>query len=143
MQENTQKITKEFCQGKVLLFYPRTAEESVFIQRKVFEMGYKWADNTVEITLVEKSLLTGMALDRAGRLWVSPNTEHRTTGWLCTSNQFNEDYLSPDQTFILEQFNKLAARLDRLETKIDAIYDELRPQMIQKPILLPEEKFRP
>jgi hypothetical protein len=45
-------------------------------------------------------------------------------GFLCTSAQFDEKYVSPHDQ-LLAQFNKLAA-------KVDAIYEELRPAKLDK-----------
>ena len=47
MIKNEEKITKAFCQGKDLVFCPQTAVEATFIQHKIFEMGYSWANQAI------------------------------------------------------------------------------------------------
>ena len=128
MKNNTAVITKEFCKGKTLIFFPQTEEEAAFIQRKIFAMGYRWVEDPgTSVRHISESVNTGMVLDEKGFLWFNPSAKSLATGLLCTSDQFDEKYLSPDRTFMLEQFNKLSA-------KIDAVYEELRPPTLDKPI---------
>ena len=129
MDINTAVITKEFCKGKTLIFFPQTEEEAASIQRKIFAMGYNWGNNCgASIRDTSGSVSGGMVLDEQGLLWTIPRERHFATGLLCASDQLDEKYLSPDRAFMLELFNKLSA-------KIDAVYEELRPPTLDKPIL--------
>jgi hypothetical protein len=130
---NHEKITKEFCQGKRLLFFPQTSEETVFIQRKLFELGYEWDDNNewtdpslkTKVYSVGGCISTGMVA-RDGKIYTDPNEESYKTGFLCTSTQFDESFVSFEQA-ILAQFNKLSA-------KVDAMYGQIMPKTLDKPV---------
>lgn len=142
MYINDQKITKEFCKGKDLVFFPQTLEEAQFIQRKIFEMGFKWGkgeydfeNRSVTIEFSSARLLEGLHLDKKGNLFAKPSNDGLISGLLCTSAQFDEKYLSPHEQ-LLAEFNKLSA-------KVDAIYEELRPTKLDKPVLKKPENESP
>ena len=133
MKTNNEKITKEFCDGKILIFYPKTGDEAEFIQHKLFEMGFAWKSGLTEIGNIASCVLNGMELD-GGKIYTSPPRGDVDKGFLCTPAQFNGNYLSPEQTFILEQFNKLAARIEDISRKVDAMYDQVMPKSLDKPV---------
>ena len=128
MIENTQKITREFCQGKRLLFFPRTEDEAICIQRKFFALGYKWADGDGAVKRAELCVKKGMVLND-GQLYDSPGSESLQKGFLCTADQFDDAYKT-DRELLLDLFNRLAA----IEKQQAEILAELRPQQLDKPI---------
>ncbi len=125
MIKNEEKITKEFCQGKGLIFFPKTVEDAQFIQDSFILMGFKWGDPDT----LSDCVSNGMVL-KEGLLYSSPNTESRTTGFLCTSDQFSVEYKS-DRELIMQLFNQVAD----LGKMVNAIYDELQPKVLDKPVL--------
>lgn len=129
MIENHEKITKEFCQEKRLLFFPETAAEAMFIRRQALEMGYS---DEQHFNIVE-SVSKGMVL-RDGKIYTAPGTESLAIGLLCTSEQFAASFDKND-------FNNLSgdalAReiFNRISTRLDAIEKQLGPQTLDKPAL--------
>ena len=134
MRINTEKITPESCKGKTLLFYPQTEEEAAFIQRRIFALGFKWSANRVEVQETAGCVQKGMVLEDT-TLYFNPTSENREKGFLCTSAQFDENYLPPEQVFIREQFNKLAARIEEIAKDVAEIKKELQPARLDKPLL--------
>lgn len=126
---NTEKITREFCQGNRLLFFPRKDDDAICIQQKFFAMGYKWGDGDGSVGNVALCVEKGMVLSE-GKFYTSPNSESLQRGFLCTVDQFDDTYKT-DRELLLELFNRLAA----IEKQQAEILAELRPQQLDKPIL--------
>jgi hypothetical protein len=139
MQENTSKITRTLCDPQRLVFYPETGEEAKLIQRKLFAMGYGWSKSGAVIGNVDECVAKGMVL-KNGKLYTEPSEESRRIGLLCTGAQFDENYLSPDQEFMLQQFNKLSAKIETLEAKIEVLNEELHPKTLDKHPLFPPQR---
>lgn len=96
MKKNTDKITKEFCKDKILIFAPQTTREAEFIQRKIFEMGYDWwsrKDNHVQY--LEESVLWGMVLSDGELTW-QVSRETPEIALLCTADQLDENWAVAD-----------------------------------------------
>ena len=89
MIENTQKLTKEFCTGKVLIFYPRTEEEAADIQRQLFRLGFAWLRPEQKVQLLTECVQEGMMVDETGRLFLHPTQTAKDRGLLCTLAQFD------------------------------------------------------
>jgi hypothetical protein len=87
-----EKITREYCQDKILLFYPKTEKESEFIQRSLFALGFCWCDGDTEPALLNRSIEEGLSLVDA-ELYSSPSEDNRRNGVICTSAQFNPPFL--------------------------------------------------
>lgn len=90
-------------------------------------MGYEWGEvHTQDIDELENCVAEGMELDN-GELYYGPPAEDIQKGLFCTSGQFDKKYLS-DRELMIDLFNKLSAR-------IDAIYEELQPKVLDKPAI--------
>lgn len=131
MQENREKITKDFCRGKILLFFPKTENEAAFIQRQIFSLGFKWCrEYGTEVSFLDRCVVSGMELDD-GVLYTGPSESDRNRGVLCNSAQFDDSYVAPltDREMLMAIFNRLAA----VEKQQAEILAELRPKILQKP----------
>ena len=135
MKPNDQKITREFCKGKTLIFYPQTQEEAAFIQRRIFALGFKWPSGSTEVGKLADCVSHGILLNAGSVLYHSPASTNLDVGLLCTSAQFDENHLPPEQVFIREQFNKLAARIEEIAKDVAEIKKELQPARLDKPLL--------
>jgi len=142
MKRNTEKITRNFCQGKTLIFYPVTEEEAEFIQRKLFAMGFSWESDALinGIGHGGSCVKYGMKLEE-GKLATYPQPKDKKAGFLCTSDQFDEKFKT-DQELLMEQFNKLSAgqkeiskKLDELIKRVDAVYEEIKPKRLDKQVI--------
>lgn len=134
MNTNNEKITKEFCEGKTLIFQPKTEDEAAFIQRTFFAMGFKWIrDCGTKVGWLSECVLKGMALNQEG-LCFSVSDDGKERGLLCAASQFDEIYMSPETTFLLAQFNKLAARIEEIATDVAEIKKQLQPEKLDKPV---------
>ncbi len=116
MHDNT--VTKDFCLGKVLLFYPRTEHEAIFIHRKIIELGFEYANKQEsETRRIFNALSKGIMLDERGMLGC-PTKEQTKTGRTCFITQFNEDYAPPEQRFLFRQFNKASVALKQTTAQL-------------------------
>lgn len=141
---NTEKLTPEFCRKRRLVFLPKTPEEAVFVQRKLFEMGFSWSGGSVSVGCVNDCLMRGMVLDDDGHLYYAPGNK----GLLCTSDQFDEPFdprdirnsVTPTDQILKEMFNRLSAQNERIIELLEKIRDDLRPP---QDIKLPSSTPRP
>ena len=141
MQVNDQKITKEFCKGKTLIFFPRSFDEAVFIQRQIFKMGFKWGkgsydfeDSSTTVIDSDARLLEGLLLEKNKEaLFARPDTEELRSGVLCDPAQLDETYLPPQQQ-VMEQFNKLSDRVEQVAAMVDELRAEMSPKKLDKPL---------
>jgi len=143
LQTNQEKITKEFCLGKRLIFYPKTEQEAALIQRKFFDMGFRWSSGSAEVMRLDDCVSHGVLLTAESVLYHSPSSSSTETGLLCTSAQFDENHLSPEMTFMMTQFNQLAAQLKELARAVAEIKKELQPQRLDKPVVKKPENGSP
>jgi hypothetical protein len=118
---NDQKITKELCAGKILIFCPKTEDEAIFINRQMGELGLLKQTNPLKEPA--RCVTVGFVLKDSELHYFDAGLHH--TGFVCTKDQFDKNYISPETAFIMEQFNKLSA-------KVDAIYEELKPAKLDK-----------
>jgi hypothetical protein len=88
-----EKITKEYCKDKILLFYPKTIEESEFIQRSLFALDFDWiSEADKEPMRLEESVEEGIILRMNGTILYSPNSNEKENGITCTSAQFDPPF---------------------------------------------------
>lgn len=132
MIRNEEKITKELCVGKTLVFLPKNKEESAFIQRNLLDMGCSWArkdgGSMAEIVPGVGYGAEGICL-QLGKMILFGGGDG--AGYLlCSSDQFSENYTS-DRLLLQSLFNVVSA----LTQKVDAIYAEVMPQKLDKPVL--------
>src|SRR5438309_1843128 len=129
MIENHEKITKEFCKEKRLVFNPKTVQEAELIQQQIFQMGYSWGNpQLVGVTNTTECISRSMLLDD-GKLYTASRSYLNETDLLCTSDQFADKYRS-DRELMLEIFNRLAD----LSKKMDAVYEEVMPKVLKKTV---------
>ena len=135
MEKNTQTITAELCQSGRLVFYPKTEAEAIFIQKKLFERGCGWGNHGASVSYITECVNNGILVEK-GRVYHTPDANSRNR--LCDLSQFGEEfdpgkYLPPDQSFMLDQFNKLAARLaarvEEIGQKVDHLHENMFPQV--------------
>jgi hypothetical protein len=138
-QVNTEQITAEFCVGKALIFFPQSEEESEFIQRKIFALGYSWPNRKENVDLgVHGSfalVLTDYKRSRPTLLAIYRyEARHEKNVLLCTSDQFGEKYMSEYdfRASMTEKFNQMAERIEALTQTVAALQRELQPKVLDK-----------
>jgi hypothetical protein len=118
------RITPAYCAGRKLYFHPQSAEEAQFIQERLFEMGFKWREGQTHPLYVD-ALAHGALFLENGVMFRSSSRE--ASGTFCDIRQLDEKYLSPDQVFMMEQFNRMAAQIEALTQKVADLESALRP----------------
>ncbi|MCE9507490.1 MAG: hypothetical protein K8R48_04130 [Alphaproteobacteria bacterium] len=131
MQYNKERLTREFCRDKRLLFLPKTEAQAEWIQRHLFDMGFRWPNGKAEVSRLDDCARYGMLLTSEGTLYHSISSGD--PGLLCTAEQFNENYMSPDMVLLMDRFNQLSAQMKEIAQAVAEIQKELQPQKLDKP----------
>lgn len=147
-----EKITKEFCKGKTLLFHPESEAEAEFIQQSLFRMGFCWDSGKIFPLNLKQCCETGFILwSEDNRLYTNFGPHARKTSVLCTSAQFDPPFAktmvqlstnSDPMALILQEFNKMAERIDRLSAEVQDLnqkMDKLTAEIAPKHLL--KDKF--
>jgi hypothetical protein len=111
-------VTKALCHSARLVFRPKTEEEAIFIQERLFALGVAWGDGRTYVSEVAGCVANGMLVDH-GKLYYNPPDDAKNIH--CRADQLDSNYVPPDKAFLLEQFNKVHARLDAIEKRLDAL----------------------
>jgi hypothetical protein len=82
-------ITKDFCADKTLFFNHITADESEFIQRSLFKLGFNWAGGTNKVAARSETVAEGLTL-KAGHIYYGHNRSDTRT--FCSSEQFDPPF---------------------------------------------------
>lgn len=117
-QSSPTPLSREFCLNNRVVFYPKSIEEAVFIQDRLKDFGIGWSDGSAVGRYARECADTGMLVEN-GRLLYNPTADGRNI--LCTADQFDKEYIPPNQAFLLAQFNKMAERIDALMSRIDGL----------------------
>lgn len=126
-----QKLTREFCLNKTLIFYPGTVQEAIAVQKGLFNLGFIWADGVEDVQKAHECAETGIVLED-NKIYYHPSSETKRKGTVCSVQQLDSNYISPDQSFMLDLFNKMSARIDALTAEVAALKQQLEPQKLEK-----------
>jgi hypothetical protein len=126
---NQEPITRALVETNDLVFYPKTENEAIFIQQRLFELGARWGSHGAVVDEVANCIAKGMICKR-GELLYNPVLSEPYLH--CTSEQFSQDFVPPERAFLIEQFRIIAERLERIEQRLDGIESELTPSHLDK-----------
>lgn len=134
MRVNTQKITNDLCDSESLLFRPDTKEDARFIQRKLFTMGYRWINGDSKVHCVDECCKVGLIL-QDGAIYHGPPIK-KEDYLLCSRSQLDyldQPFLTPEERVsLIQEFKKMAARVEDMAAKVDALYAEVMPRRLDK-----------
>jgi len=143
MQENTQKITKEFCCNRSLIFFPETKEEAAYIQEKLFAMGYAWESGRKTASFIDGCLQHGVILKNE-IIYHGPDS-NMSRYFVCKSSQLpgGQKFMPPvEQESLREEFNELSKLVREMSKKVDEMYGEVMPKSLDKAPALSSKKTR-
>jgi hypothetical protein len=109
MQVNHEKITREFCEGKTLLFYPKNRDEVVAIQERLHEMGFQWPDKYPKDhvfdapAFIKPCVESGMIALKNGIIIYNDDRSNQWNGLLCTADQLKDNFVSQELTDAVDQ----------------------------------------
>ncbi len=112
---NQSTLTPEYCRRHRLIFYPKTMDEAIFIQERLSEFSIRWVSGEPVGNFARECVDKGMLVDN-GALYYNP--ERKPGDVVCDSSQFDKKYIPPDRAFLLEQFNKMAEKIDALSSRV-------------------------
>jgi len=138
MKENKKRISYEDSFDRLLVFSPKTQSEARNLLDKLIRKGFKRDDAPSR----EPLTLNGMC-DKGlgvynGRFFCAPDEKKikPPLGTLaCMAEHLDDTFLTPDQLFMLDLFNKMAERLDHIEKRLDDIRQDMGPGNVEKPQL--------
>lgn len=126
-----ERLTPEFCRSNDIIFHPKNSGDAQSIQKALFGMGIFWADGSKTIKHTDECVKCGLVIQK-GKIYYKG--ENDNTRYIAAAmEQLDEDYLSPDRKFMMEQFNKISARLDEMDRKFDELRREILPYELEKP----------
>ena len=138
MKENKKKISYEDSLDRLLIFTPKTQGEARSLLDKLINKGFKRDDAAGQGPLTLNSMCDRGVGVYNGRFFCAPDEKKikPALGTLaCAADHLDDSYLSPDQLFMLDMFNKIADRLDRIEKRLDDMQQDMGAQHIEKPLL--------
>lgn len=138
MRQNNRKISYEDSLDRLLVFTPKTQVEARSLLDKLINKGFKRDDSAGLGPLTLNSMCDKGVGAYNGRFFCAPDERKikPPLGTLaCTAAQLDDTFLSPDQLFMLDLFNKMAERLDRIEKRLNDIQQDMRPGNVEKPQL--------
>jgi hypothetical protein len=130
------KLTKDFCNNKILLFYPQTEAEAAFVQQNLLDMGFTWGERgaSKSTAFLRESVRDGLTLKENGLLYYAPSELTRAKGMICTSAEFDPPFdrcileHQSERELIMTLFNKISA----LSDEVAAIKSEIMPKHLSK-----------
>ncbi len=141
MQEDDKpKITKQYCMGRELVFYPQTVEEAHFVQKQLFKLGMRWNTTGQRVSCVSECIIAGLVV-KGGSLYYRSATDSNPYIH-CDIEQLKNDYQPPlrfEEKMALE-FNVLSAKVDRLTELVEKLCAEVLPADSDKPGLKETDK---
>jgi hypothetical protein len=138
MKENKKKISYEDSFDRLLVFSPRTPSEARGLLDKLVNKGFKRDDTVGQGPLTLNGMCDKGVGVYNGRFFCAPDEKKINPplgAVACAPEHLDDAYLSPDQLFMLDLFNKISERLDRIEKRLDDVQQEMGPHNVEKPAL--------
>lgn len=138
-------ITNEYCAGKTLFFSNITTEESEFIQRSLFKLGFNWAGGTDKVAARSETVAEGLTL-KAGHIYYGHNRGDTRT--FCSSEQFDPPFSrSPfckksGVSVRQNSFNQISTQTEGLTNEVQALKEEISFQSLGSTGMKPAKKTR-
>lgn len=123
-------ITNSNIRRLKVLFSPKDTEESAYVQERLFALGIKWADGVGNVSHLDETVSKGIVvMDGAIYYRSDGDTVQYDTA---LTEQLGSSYVSEERRFLMNEFARIHARLDRIEAKVDRMHDEIFPPAIDK-----------
>lgn len=125
-------LTKEFCAASRLHFRPGSEIEVRYIQRRLLDYGFKWADGDTCITQIEKCLERGITLSQQ-KIYYGLD---RTVPWTDASAQQFPDFAPEDlMDETAREIHALRAEVRDLRALVQQLVDHIGPASSAKTLL--------
>ena len=138
MRQNNKKISYEDSIDRLLVFSPKTQAEARSLLDKLINKGFKRDDSAGQGPLTLNSMCEKGVGVYNGRFFCAPDDKklYPKLGTVaCEIEHLDDAYLSPEQLFMLDLFNKISERLDRIEKRLDDIQQDMGGSTVEKPVL--------
>jgi hypothetical protein len=122
-------LTKTYLAAGKFCFHPKTENEARLIQERLISMGFCWRRGEKEPLYLD--ILAKGALELTDGV-MTYAAERKKSGMLLRYEQFDPDYIADDRDYLAAMFNKVFARMDALEKRLDGLESAVLPQKIEK-----------
>lgn len=113
-----------------VLFTPKDTDESGVLQEALLGFGIIWADGHAHVKNLHETVRYGLVV-MDGKIYY--RSEGDTVAYDTASvDQVRKDYVTEERRFLLDQFAKVHARLDKMEERLQRIEDTLAPPPLDK-----------
>lgn len=142
-----EKVTREMAVQNELLFLPQNSQQSAYIQKRLFEMGFIWANGSSSLQHDAECVSNGIVVKNQRIYYLGDEDDAR--GYkLCTMEQLSPQYQAPSaqkplpaRDELKEMFRAISTRLAAIERRLSDIEEKLGPnQKSEKPKLNPPSK---
>lgn len=143
-QTTDEKVTREMASQNDLLFLPENEKQAVYVQKRLLEMGFIWANKVRGIQCVDECVANGIVLKGQRIYFLS--TEDKAEGYkFCRLEQLDPGYVAPrkapaplPQDTVIEMFRQVSDRLTAIEKRLTDIESQLAPKKQDKPLRRPQ-----
>jgi len=134
-EKTYEKVTREMAVQNTLLFLPETQKQAAYVQQRLFDLGFIWANDVKKIQHLEECTANGIVLKNK-RIYYLGKDDDAEGYKLCSYAQLGQSYVAPAAQVppppdrLIEMFSEVAARLSAIEdrlSKIESIWGKTPP----------------
>jgi hypothetical protein len=143
-EKTSEKVTREMAAQNTLLFLPENDQQSTYVQKRLFEMGFIWANDVKTVQHLKESTANGIVL-KGQRIYYLSEEDTAKGYKLCALAQLDANYIAPPDVAappppdrLVEMFTEVSARLLAIEDRLAKIEQHLgpdQPTTLQKPAI--------
>jgi hypothetical protein len=137
------RLTREDCQTRSMVFYPRTMWDARGILAALVASGATLKDEGESVAInVSRAVVQGIFVQE-GRIGFNPKPADVRASEICTAADLGVSVgmaPSAEQATMLSAFNEIAARLEQMSGRIERLEDEILPKTIPKKQLPPPKR---
>lgn len=144
-EKTDEKVTRVMAAQNALLFLPENPGQAIYVQERLFAMGFIWVNDVTKVQAIEACVANGIVLKNQRIYTLSPDDD--AAGYkLCALRQLAADYVAPvaadlvpPRDRLIEMFTEVSARLSAIEDRLSKIETQLgqNSAAIEKPALRP------
>lgn len=143
-EKTSEKVTREMAAQNTLLFLPENDQKSAYVQKRLFDMGFIWANDVKTVQNLKECTANGIVL-KGQRIYYLGDEDTAKGYKLCSLAQLAADYAAPPAAAVapppdrlIEMFAEVTARLSAIENRLAKIEQHLGPEQpgaLQKPAI--------
>lgn len=151
-EKTSEKVTREMAAQNTLLFLPENDQQAAYVQKRLFELGFIWANDAKTVQNHKECTANGIVL-KGQRIYYLGKEDTAKGYKLCSLAQLAADYVAPrgaahpvaappssplPSDRLMEMFAGVTAWLSAIERRLAKIEQPLGPEQpaaLQKPAI--------